>query len=288
MRTTRLYSINCGNFKLDGGAMFGIVPKSIWNKLNPADENNMCPWAMRGLLVETEDRLIMVDSGMGDKQSEKFFGFYYPHGDDSLAGNLRKHGFTEEDVTDHVLTHLHFDHCGGSIQWNEDRSGFRKTFPKATYWVGKRQFEHALDSNSKERNSYPEENILPLRDVAHCRFVEEEGEIMPGFSVRFVEGHTEGMMLPVVEANGHRLFYMADLIPSSGHMKMPYVMAYDIRPLHTMDEKHRHLEWALENEAVLMYEHDPVVECASLERSKKGILPKATFNLESWSGSGHT
>jgi glyoxylase-like metal-dependent hydrolase (beta-lactamase superfamily II) len=276
------YSLNCGYFKLDGGAMFGIVPKTIWQRINPPDENNMCTWAMRGLLVKTGDRLVMVDSGMGDKQSEKFYQHYYPHGDDSLAANLRKLGYTEEDVTDHVLSHLHFDHAGGSIRWNDDRSGFVKTFPNATYWVGKRQFDHALDSNPKERNSYPEENILPLRDTAQCRFVEKEGELFPGFSVYFVEGHTEGMMLPVIEDGDRTLAYMADLIPSHGHMKMPYVMAYDIRPLDTMNEKHRWLEWALARDAVLMFEHDPSIECARLERTKKGILSRETFSLAEW------
>jgi glyoxylase-like metal-dependent hydrolase (beta-lactamase superfamily II) len=275
----KLYTINTGYFKLDGGAMFGVVPKSIWNKINPADENNMCSWALRRLLVETNGRLILIDNGNGDKQDVKFFSHYYLHGDDSLSKSLRAHGFTEDDITDVFLTHLHFDHCGGSIKWNADHTGYEPTFKNATYWSNEKHWNTATHPNLREKASFLKENILPIQESGRLKFLKEGEDVLPGFSTIWVNGHTEAMMLPIIKFNGRTVAYCADLIPSSGHIPVPYVMAYDMQPLVTLQEKGSFLDKALKENWILFFEHDPIVECCTLLATERGIRPKQLMKL---------
>ncbi len=267
----KLYSIETGNFKLDGGAMFGVVPKSIWNKLNPADGNNMCNWAMRCLLVETDGRLILIDNGLGNKQSDKFFSHYYLNGDDTLDKSLARHGFKAEDITDVFLTHLHFDHCGGSVKWNKDKTGYELAFPDATYWSNEKHWNTATHPNAREKASFLKENIFPIQESGRLKFIGDGEELLPGFKCFFVYGHTEAMMLPVINYNGITVVYCADLIPSSGHIPVPYVMAYDMNPLITLEEKSLFLEEAVNGNYLLYFEHDPVIECCSLVRTDRGV-----------------
>ena len=276
----KLYTVNAGHFKLDGGAMFGVVPKSMWQKLNPPDENNMCRWALRCMLIETDNRLILVDTGMGDKQSEKFFGHYYLHGDDTLEKSLAKHGFTKDDITDVFLTHLHFDHVGGAII--KDGEDLIPAFPNATYWSNKNHWKWATEPNDREKASFLKENILPIKESGKLKFIDhEEGmEFMPGFKIRFVNGHTDSMMLPQLSYNGKTIVYMADLLASAAHIPIPYVMAYDTRPLLTLEEKKSFLEEAYENEYILYFEHDPEIECCTLQMTPKGVRMKDTFKLD--------
>jgi len=276
----KLYSINAGHFKLDGGAMFGVVPKSLWNKLNPADENNMCSWALRCLLIEDGDRLILIDNGMGDKQDAKFFGYYYLHGNDSLEKSLNKYGFHVDDITDMVLTHLHFDHCGGSIKHNEDKTGFEPVFKNASYHCNEKHLQWALKPNAREKASFLKENIQPIKDSGQLLFINETSSIIPNLRFIEVNGHTEAMMLPVIKYNEETIVYMADLIPSAAHIPMPYVMAYDVRPLDTLKEKSMILNQAVDNNWKLFFEHDPNVELVSLEKTEKGIKQKETFLMQ--------
>ncbi len=283
----KLYSINTGYFKLDGGAMFGVVPKSIWNKLNPSDDNNMCPWALRSLLIEDGNRLILVDNGMGDKQDAKFFGHYFMHGDDTMDKSLAKYGFTREDITDVFLTHLHFDHCGGSISREGDK--LVPTFKNAVYWSNKEHWNWAIYPNEREKASFLKENIVPIEESGQLKFV-EVAEVNDGklgetvfndrISVRFVNGHTEAMMLPQVKYKGKTIVYMADLLPSQGHIPLPYVMAYDMFPLTTLNEKKSFLREALEGEYILFFEHDPVYECCNLQQTDRGIRARDLFRME--------
>ena len=275
----KLYTIDTGNFKLDGGAMFGVVPKSIWNKLNPADENNMCNWAMRCLLVEHNGRLVLIDNGIGDKQDAKFFSYYFLNGDQTLSGSLKKHGFHENDITDVFLTHLHFDHCGGSVKWNSVRDGYELAFPNATYWSNAIHWEWATKPNAREKASFLKENILPIQESGHLKFLKEGDELFSGFSTLFVNGHTDGMMLPVIDFNGRQVIYCADLIPSAAHVPVPYVMAYDTKPLITMNEKSSFMENAIKNNSILFYEHDLKNECSTVEKTEKGIRLKDVFSL---------
>lgn len=275
----KLHSLETGFFKLDGGAMFGVVPKSIWNKLNPADANNMCNWAMRCLLVESGDRLLLIDNGLGDKQDEKFFSHYYLNGEDSLGKSLRKAGFSEEDVTDVFLTHLHFDHCGGSVKFNKDRTGYEIAFPNATYWSNKKHWATATKPNAREKASFLKENILPIEESGHLKFLEDHQELIPGFKSFFVYGHTEAMMLPVIQINGRTVVYCADLIPSSGHIPVPYVMAYDMNPLITLEEKSTFLNEAVKGDYILFFEHDPIVECCSLQMTDRGVRMKEALKI---------
>ena len=276
----KLYSINAGHFKLDGGAMFGVVPKSMWQKLNPADENNMCNWAMRCLLIEDEGRLILVDNGMGNKQDEKFFGYYYLNGDDTLEKSLSKYGFSKEDITDVFLTHLHFDHCGGSIEKVEDK--LVPAFKNATYWSNENHWQWATNPNDREKASFLKENILPIKESGRLKFIEtKEGvEFAKNFNLRFVNGHTESMMLPQIKYKDKTIVYMADLLPSVAHIPIPYVMAYDTRPLETLVEKKSFLAEALEKDFILFFEHDREIECCNLQQTIKGIRSKETFKLE--------
>jgi len=282
----KLYSINSGYFKLDGGAMFGVVPKSIWNRINPADENNLCSWALRCLLIEDNGRLILVDSGIGNKQDKKFFSYYHLHGNDTLDGSLSRHGFHPDDITDVLLTHLHFDHCGGSIV--REGNQLVPAFKNATYWSNRVHWETATHPNDRERASFLGENILPIRDSGRLKFIDVAERQQPGIpstafsenvSVLFVYGHTQAMMLPKIEYNGRIVVYMADLLPSHGHIPMPYIMAYDMQPLVTLAEKKIVLGEAVAGSYTLFFEHDPNHECCSVEQTEKGIRPKEFFNI---------
>jgi len=277
----KLYTINAGYFKLDGGAMHGVVPKSLWNKSNPADENNMCSWAMRCLLVVTDNRVILIDNGMGTKQDEKFFSHYYPHGDDTLEKSLAKNGFSVNDITDAFLTHLHFDHCGGSIKREGDK--LVPTFPNATYWGEKRHWHAATHPNEREKASFLKENILPIQESGKLRFIEtaDGEEWLKDFRIRYVNGHTDIMMLPQIKYNNTTLLYCADLMPSVAHIPLPWVMGYDIRPMDTMQEKRKLLNEAADNNWVLFFEHDPKNECCTLLQTEKGVRLKETFPLSS-------
>ena len=276
----RIEVIHTGNFKLDGGAMFGTVPKSIWQKLNPADENNMCNWAMRCLLVEDGNRRILIDNGMGDKQSEKFFGYYYLNGEDSLQRSLNKAGVDFGDITDVVLTHLHFDHCGGSVKWNTARDGYELAFPNAAYWVHETHWNHAMDSNPRERASFLQENMLPIQELGHLHFLGENGQITDNISTIVANGHTESMICPKISYKGRTLVFMADLIPSTGHIRPNYVMGYDIRPLETMKEREAFLAEAVANDYILVFEHDLNVECGTVEKTERGYKLKESFALQ--------
>ena len=284
-----LYSINTGYFKLDGGAMFGVVPKTIWNKINPADEKNLCNWALRCLLIEDEGRLILIDNGIGNKQNEKFFSHYYLHGNDTLDSSLAKHGFHRNDITDVFLTHLHFDHCGGSII--REGENLVPAFKNATYWSNEEHWQWATHPNDREKASFLKENILPIQESGQLKFVETPNvdwdatkplpqvSFASNFSVRFAEGHTAGMMLPQLTYKNNTIVYMADLLPSTGHIPLPYVMAYDMFPLTTLQEKKSFLNEAVEKELILFFEHDPENECCNLQMTEKGIRPMDFFEL---------
>jgi glyoxylase-like metal-dependent hydrolase (beta-lactamase superfamily II) len=284
----QLYSIPTGFFKLDGGAMFGVVPKTMWSKFHPADDNNLCTWAMRCLLIEDAGKLILVDNGIGDKQDAKFFSHYYLHGDDTLDKSLAAYGFHRDDVTDVLLTHLHFDHCGGSIIREGDR--LVPAFKNAVYWSHSRHWKWATEPNDREKASFLKENILPIAASGQLRFVDEpvaggdliSAVIIPDLSVRLVYGHTDAMMLPQIAYKGKTLVFMADLLPSVGHFPIPYVMAYDMFPLTTLKEKKSFLEEAAANGYVLFFEHDPNQECCVAERTEKGVRAQKGFRLSDW------
>jgi glyoxylase-like metal-dependent hydrolase (beta-lactamase superfamily II) len=266
-----LFTIETGHFKLDGGAMFGVVPKSIWHKLNPADENNMISLAMRCLLVQDGKRLILIDNGMGSKQDAKFFGYYYLHGNHSLDASLAKYGFSRADITDMVLTHLHFDHCGGSIAYNADRTKLETAFPNATYWVSEAHWNEALAPNPREKASFLKENILPIQESGQLQLLQPGQQFHPEIDLLFTQGHTQSMMHPIVPFKESKLIYLADVIPTQAHLPTPYVMGYDVRPLDTMKEKTDILNMALENNWVLYFEHDPHLQACTLQQTEKGI-----------------
>lgn len=278
-----IHPLNTGNFKLDGGAMFGVVPKTMWSKTNPADQNNMCDWSMRSLLIEDGNRLILIDAGIGDKQSEKFFSHYYLFGDDSLEGNLKSLGFSPDDITDVFLTHLHFDHCGGAIRWNKDRTGFEAVFKNAIYWSTENHWKWATLPNAREKASFLSENILPIQESGQLKFIERTGDfaknVFPNFDVLFVDGHTESMMIPHIHYNGKTIVFMADLLPSVGHIPLPYVMGYDTRPLLTLSEKEKFLHTATTENYILFLEHDRVNECCSLQMTEKGVRLDQTYRF---------
>jgi len=274
----RLVSIEAGYFKLDGGAMFGVVPKSIWEKLNPPDNRNLCTWALRLLYIEKGDRKILVDTGMGTKQSDKFFSHYEPHGS-GLEPSLQAKGIRREEINDVFITHLHFDHVGGALE--EKDSKIVPFFPNAQYWVSRAQWEWAIHPNEREKASFLRENIIPLEDSGKLNWIEKEGEWIPGISIRFYHGHTDGMMIPFIQMGENTLVYCADLLPSVGHIPLPYIMAYDTRPLLSLEEKKRFLQEACENKYTLFFEHDPINECCLLEQTDKGIRSKGTFPLHS-------
>mgnify|MGYP001047711218 FL=1 len=279
----KIHVLNTGFFKLDGGAMFGVVPKSLWSRTNPADENNMCSWALRSLLIEDGDRLMLIDTGMGDKQSDKFFSHYHLHGTDSLDKNLNKLGFSKDDITDVFLTHLHFDHCGGSVVWNEQKNGYRPNFKNATYWSTENHWEWAVNPNGREKASFLKENILPIQESGQLKFIKNEGQltknVFNNIDVLFVDGHTENMMIPHIKYQGKTLVFMADLLPSVGHLPLPYVMGYDTRPLTTLKEKGAFLSFAEKNDYVLFLEHDSVNECCTLKNTEKGVRLDRSFDF---------
>ena len=287
-----LYPIDTGFFKLDGGAMFGVVPKALWSKSHPPDANNLCTWAMRCLLVEHGDRLILIDTGIGDKQDAKFFGHYELHGDATLVGSLQKHGFTPDDITDAFLTHLHFDHCGGSIKRSFSAGGgegFDLAFRNATYWSNEFHWEWATKPNPREKASFLAENILPIEASGQLRHVEFDRasptqnvaikNVLPEIDVLLVNGHTDAMMIPHIDYKGRTVVFMADLLPSVHHLPLPWVMGYDTRPLLTMTEKKAFLERAADEDFVLFFEHDAHNECCTVQRTEKGIRLKETFPL---------
>jgi glyoxylase-like metal-dependent hydrolase (beta-lactamase superfamily II) len=279
----QIHVLNTGFFKLDGGAMFGVVPKTIWQKTNPADEFNLCTWAMRSLLIEDGNKLILVDTGIGNKQSDKFFSHYFLHGDDSLDGNLQKLGFSKDDITDIFLTHLHFDHCGGSIEWNESKSGYRPAFKNATFWSTENHWEWATKPNPREKASFLSENILPIQESGQLQFLERSenftSNCFQNMDVLFVDGHTESMMIPHIKYKGKTIVFMADLLPSVGHIPLPYVMGYDTRPLITISEKEAFLNRAANEEFILFFEHDSVNECCTVQHTEKGVRLKETFDF---------
>jgi len=278
----KLYSINTGYFKLDGGAMFGVVPKSIWTRTNPADSNNMIDLGLRALLIEDGGKLILIDNGMGTKQDAKFFSFYYPHGEDTLEKSLAKQGFTPDDITDVVLSHLHFDHCGGSVKWNSDRTKFELAFKNATYWSNERHWAWATKPNRREGASFLKENMLPIQESGHLKFTTDGAELFPGISIMYSSGHTDAMMHPHIKYKGKTIVYVADLIPTTGHIPVPYVMGYDTRPLITMDEKEKFLSKAAAEDFILFFEHDSVNECCTLQQTEKGVRLKETFSLSNY------
>lgn len=283
----KLHSINTGKFKLDGGAMFGVVPKSIWNKLNPSDEHNLCDWALRCLLIEQDDQKILIDTGMGNKQDAKFFSHYQPHETVSLELALHKKGFTKESITDVLLTHLHFDHVGGAVENKEGQ--LTPLFPNATYWVSEPQWELALNPNKREKASFLKENILPLQQSGQLKLITippfqstqslQEIHFAKHISCIVVNGHTQAMLVPKINIGEQTIVYMADLLPSIGHLPLPYVMGYDMQPLVTLQEKELFLNGAFENKYTLFFEHDAFNECCNLIQTEKGIRAGSTFKL---------
>lgn len=279
----KIYPLNTGYFKLDGGAMFGVVPKSLWQRTNPADEKNLCTWAMRSMLIEDGDRLILIDTGIGNKQDDKFFSHYYLHGDDSLDKNLDALGFHRNDITDVFLTHLHFDHVGGAIEWNNDRTGFVPAFPNAVYWSNEKHWQWAIEPNARERASFLKDNIVPIKESGQLNFIDVGDGFTSstplGFDVFVVNGHTDAQMIPIINYKGKKVVFMADLLPSVGHIPLPYVMGYDTRPLLTLDEKARFLDLAAQEEFVLFLEHDSVNECCTVQQTEKGVRLQDTFSF---------
>ena len=277
-----LYPVNAGNFKLDGGAMFGVVPKSLWSRTNPADANNMIDISARCLLIENANRLVLIDTGMGNKQSDKFFGYYHLWGNDSIDNSLKTHGFHRDDITDVFMTHLHFDHCGGSVQWNADKTGYETAFKNAHFWSNKSHWEWATQPNNREKASFLKENILPMQESGQLKFTAvPSGDILKntplGFDVFFANGHTEKQMIPMINYNGKTICFMADLLPTVGHLPLPFVMGYDTRPLITLDEKERFLNLAADRNYYLFLEHDAHNEIITVQHTEKGVRLKNTF-----------
>jgi glyoxylase-like metal-dependent hydrolase (beta-lactamase superfamily II) len=279
----KLYPIETGNFKLDGGAMFGVVPKTIWNKTNPADANNLIDIAARCLLIEEGNKLILIDTGMGNKQSEKFFGYYSLWGSHSMDKSLAKHGFHRDDITDVFMTHLHFDHCGGSVIWNKDRSGYELAFKNAKYWSNENHWEWATKPNPREKASFLSENILPMQESGQLNFIKRpDGDFLKqselGFGIFFADGHTEKQMIPHIQYKDKTIVFCADLLATAGHIPIPYVMGYDTRPLLTMPEKQKFMTAAANNNYYLFLEHDAHNEIITVENTEKGVRLKETFS----------
>ena len=266
----KLTPIETGNLKLDGGAMFGVVPKVMWQKVYPADENNLANWAMRCLLIEDGNRKILIDNGIGDKQDEKFLSHYYLNGDDTLEKSLAKAGVKPEEITDMILTHMHFDHCGGSVKWNHDKTGFELAFPNATYWTSSKQYQWATHPNRREKASYLKENILPIEDSGQLKLIEDEGEYIPGIDFKLYDGHTNGQVIPHIHYQDKTVVFMADLMPSTAHIPMPWIMAYDTRPLQTLKDRERFYAEALAGHYILFFEHDLYHEACTLHDTPKG------------------
>lgn len=275
----KIYPIETGNFKLDGGAMFGVVPKTIWQKTNPADTNNLIEMSMRCMLIEDGNRLILIDTGLGNKQSDKFFGYYYLFGDFSLEASLAKYGFHKDDITDVFLTHLHFDHCGGVIQWNANQTLLEPTFKNAKVWSNDRHWKWATEPNPREKASFLKENINPIKENGQLEFIHRNAIDQIGFDVLFMDGHTEKQMLPKITYQGKTLVFMADLLPTVGHIPLPYVMGYDTRPLLTIKEKETFLNEAADNNYYLFLEHDATNEICTVQHTEKGVRLKNTHKF---------
>ncbi|MCC9042170.1 MBL fold metallo-hydrolase [Myroides sp. M-43] len=272
----KLYAIESGNFKLDGGAMFGVVPKVIWNKTNPADSNNLIDLGARLLLIEEGNRLILIDTGMGNKQSDKFFGYYNLWGDHTIDRSLAKHGFHRDDITDVFLTHLHFDHVGGAVDWNADKTGYVNAFKNAKYWTNENHWEWATKPNAREKASFLSENIFPIHESGALNFISRsESDLLHnselGFDIFFADGHTEKQMIPIINFNGKKIAYVADLLPTVGHIPLPYVMGYDTRPLLTLGEKEKFLKIAADENWYLFLEHDAYNEIITVQHTEKGV-----------------
>jgi glyoxylase-like metal-dependent hydrolase (beta-lactamase superfamily II) len=274
--------IHAGMFKLDGGAMFGVVPKSIWHKINPPDQNNMCSWAMRCLLIINGKQCILIDNGIGNKQSDKFFSFYYLHGDHSLDGSLKMAGIHPDEITDVFQTHLHFDHCGGGVKYrNHQKDQFELTFKNARYWTNAAHWKWANKPNAREKASFLRENFEPIETSGQLHFIDpEKPSPFSSFDILYADGHTEKQMLPLIRYKNRLLVFAADLLPSTGHVPLPYIMSYDTRPLITLKEKESFLRDAVENEYIIYFEHDPEIECATLKRTEKGVRINETFRLQ--------
>ena len=281
----KIYPVETGNFKLDGGAMFGVVPKTIWQRTNPANSNNLIDIAARSLLIEDGNRLILIDTGMGDKQSDKFFGYYYRWGDFTLETSLKKQGFHSDDITDVFLTHLHFDHCGGAIQWNKDKTGYEPAFKNARFWTNEKHWKWATEPNPREKASFLKENLIPMQESGQLTFIDHKDESFLnnspiGFDIRFVDGHTEKQMIPQLSFKGKTIAYVADLIPTVGHIPLPYVMGYDTRPLITMTEKELFLNDAVENNFFLFFEHDAHNQLCTLKHTEKGVRLNQVYSFD--------
>lgn len=274
----KLIPIDTGNFMLDGGAMFGVVPKSLWSKAYPANEKNLCNWTARCLLVDGDSFRLLIDTGLGNKQDEKFFGHYHLNGDAELMKSLEANGYSPNDITHVLHTHLHFDHCGGSIK-RDVGGGLLPAFPKAKYLVSRRQWDWAMKPNGREKASFLKENILPMQDP-NLEFIDDEGELLPGIELRFFHGHTDGQVIPLIRTENKTIVFMADLLPSAAHVPLAWVMAYDTRPLITLDEKAIFLNEAAENQYILFLEHDIFNECCTLETTEKGVKVKEVMSLK--------
>ncbi|MGE0090209.1 MAG: MBL fold metallo-hydrolase [Bacteroidales bacterium] len=275
----KLFPIHITNFKIDGGAMFGVVPKVLWQKKYPADENNLCNWALRSLLIDTGERVILIDNGYGDKQDEKFFSHVYLNGGDGLEGALKKHGYELADITDMILTHLHADHCGGGVKYNADRSGYELAFKNATYWVSKPQWNWAINPNKQEGASFLKENLLPMQESGKLKFIEKNTELYPGITLRLYNGHTVGQIIPFINTGKKTVVFVADLIPSTAHIPLVWNMAYDIRPLDMLQEKEDFLNEAAKENYTLFFQHDLYNECCTVQQTDKGVRVKEIFSL---------
>ena len=275
----KIYPIETGNFKLDGGAMFGVVPKTIWQKTNPADSNNLIDMSMRSMLIEDGNRLILIDTGLGAKQSNKFYSYYYLFGDSSLNSSLAKHGFHRDDITDVFLTHLHFDHCGGSIEWNADKTTLQPVFKNAKFWSNEKHWDWAVAPNPREKASFLKENINPIKESGQLNFIDNNYKDQIGFDVLFMDGHTEKQMLPMISYQDKTIVFMADLLPTIGHIPLPYVMGYDTRPLLTIKEKATFLNEAADKEYYLFLEHDAYNELCTVAHTEKGVRLKNTHKF---------
>jgi glyoxylase-like metal-dependent hydrolase (beta-lactamase superfamily II) len=275
----KLYSLQTGNLKLDGGTMFGIIPKVMWSKVYPADENNLCNFAMRCLLVDTGERKILIENGIGNKQSDKFFGNFHLNGMEPIETSLAGIGLSSDDITDVLLTHLHFDHCGGSIVYNDDRTRLVPAFKNAVYRIGERQWNWATNPNNREKGSYLKENFLPVKESGQLEFITKEGFLLPGIDVRILNGHTKGQVIPYIHYNGKTVVFVSDLLPCTAYIPLPWVMAYDIMPLLSVQEKEAFLKEALENDYILFFYHDIYHECCNLKMTDKGIRAKETFGI---------
>jgi glyoxylase-like metal-dependent hydrolase (beta-lactamase superfamily II) len=275
----KIIPIETGNFKLDGGAMFGVVPKSIWQKTNPADEANLCPWSMRSMLVDFGDRVVLIDNGIGDKQSDKFFSYYHLHGEDTLINSLAKNGYTPDDITDVFLTHLHFDHCGGGVKYDEDGQ-LVTVFKNATYWSNELHWNLAMNPNNREKASFLKDNLVPMKASGQLDFIKTDGIFLPGFDVLFVDGHTDAQMIPHIKYKDDTIVFAADLLPSAGHVPLAYVMGYDTKPLITLKEKEQFLIEAAKKEHTIFLQHDYYQSCCTVKETEKGVRLNKTFNFQ--------